>query len=49
MIVDKELEKEVKKEVDTPKKKVKLEDKIVDIFKILLGYNWHTMGTKKDF
>jgi len=47
--MDKDTEKEVKKEVDTPEKKVKLEDKIVDIFKLMLGYNWHTMGTKKEF
>lgn len=47
--MDKDLTKEVKKEVDASQKSVKLEDKIVDIFKIMLGYNWHTMGTKKDF
>jgi len=47
--MDKDMEKEVKKEVDTPEKNVKLEDKVVDIFKIILGYNWHMMGTKKDF
>ncbi len=46
---DKEIKTVENKEVDIPKESVKWDDKIVDIFKIMLGYNWHTMGTKKDF
>ena len=49
MEIEKEIKKEEKVVVDAQKKSVKLEDKIVDIFKIMLGYNWHTMGTKKEF
>ena len=49
MEIDKEIKKEEKVVVDAQKKSEKLEDKIVDIFKIMLGYNWHTMGTKKEF
>ena len=46
---DKELGKSEDNMVETAKEKVKLEDKIVDIFKIMLGYNWHEMGNKKKF
>ena len=46
---DKEIEKSEDKAVDVVQEKVKLEDKIIDIFKVMLGYNWHEMGTKKEF
>ena len=46
---DKKIDRPTDNSIDTTEEKVKFEDKIIDIFKIMLGYNWHEMGTKKEF
>jgi len=47
--MEEDIKKEVEKDVVVQEKNINLEDKIVDIFKFLLGYNWHLMGIKKKF
>lgn len=39
---------EVEEKLDKDKEAPKYETKIVDIFKLLLGYNYHGYGTKKE-
>ncbi len=46
---DKETHMENQDEVDKQKQKEGTDNLILAIFKKLLGFNYHKMGTKKDF
>ncbi len=49
MAKDSDIEKEQQKSVAAQKQSEKRDNLIVAVFKILLGFNYHKMGTKKDF
>jgi len=49
MTMDKDTETEQQKSIDKQKQSEKKDNPIVAVFKILLGFNYQKMGTKKDF
>ena len=49
MVKDSEIEKEKQKGVASQKQGEKRDNLIIAVFKILLGFNYLKMGTKKDF
>ena len=49
MVKDSDIEKEKQKSVARQEQSEKKDNLLVAVFKILLGFNYHKMGTKKDF
>lgn len=49
MVKDSDIEKEKQKSVTRQNLSEKKDNPLVAVFKILLGFNYHKMGTKKDF
>jgi len=49
MVQDIDIDKEKQKSVAGQKPGEKRDNLLVAVFKILLGFNYHKMGTKKDF
>jgi hypothetical protein len=49
MAKDSDIEKEKQKSVAAQKQSEKRDNLLVAVFKLLLGFNYHKMGTKKDF